>query len=249
LVSSGGSGVGQVTPLPLLPNPPAPDTFDLATAVAGKLPSVDTNKDGIPDGIDVDTDGDGTPDATAVDSDGDQTFDLLKRDLDRDGLFEAVVETAGPPAPVGEPTACKAEFTMPTAQYVPKYNANSGAIWVTDEAGTYIRTLKAWSARREKHVQKWVAASKGDRENAISSASLGKDMFITHTVTWDCTDNLGMVLPFGKYTLHAEFTQTNGAGPYLPVTFERGATPVEASAPPAEKGYPMGVTVKYTPQP
>jgi hypothetical protein len=237
----------------VLPNPPAPATFVLETAIAGKTPSVDTNADGTPDGISIDTDADGAMDATAVDSDGDMKFDKLIRDLNSDGVFEAVVEL--PPQPMtAEPTACKVDLTVATANYGGKYgNKNSGAVWVTDEAGMYVRTLKAWSKARAKHVQKWFAASNNDRTNAVSTASLGAMQ--THMVTWDCTgsDNT-TVLPFGKYIMHFEFTSNNGTGPYLPMTFERGAmaTEVVVASPVMgpkgeDKGFPMGGTLKYSP--
>jgi hypothetical protein len=237
----------------LLPNPPAPATFVLATAVADKTPSVDTNKDGTLDGIAVDTDADGTTDATAVDSDGDMKFDKLIRDLNSDGIFEAVVEMPPPPV-VADAVPCKVELTVATANYGGPYKEkNSGAVWVTDEAGMYIRTLKVWAQPRKKHVKHWWEAAMDDRVNAISGASL-KTMEV-HTIAWDCTGkDATTVLPFGKYTLHFEFTSKNGQGPYMPLTFERGAmaTEVMVASPvmgptSEEKAFPMGGKLTYSP--
>ncbi|MEN9581108.1 MAG: hypothetical protein RJA70_4117, partial [Pseudomonadota bacterium] len=233
-------------PVVLLPNPPAPAAFVLARAVAGKTPSVDTNKDGTLDGIAVDTDADGTTDATAVDSDGDLNFDKIIRDLNSDGIFEAVVELP-PPAVVADPVPCKVELIVATKNYKAPYKENnSGAVWVTDEAGMYIRTLKAWSAKRKNYVRKWMAAAKDDRVNAISSATL--QTMEVHTVNWDCTAKDGTtVLPFGKYTIHFEFTSKNGQGPYMPLMFERGGTATEVVVPnpvvgpnSEEIAFPMG---------
>lgn len=239
LPGEGGSG-GQG----LLPNPPAIDTFDLAAAIKDKTPSVDTDKNGSPDGISVDTNADGMMDAVAVDSDANAVFDKVIRDLDSDGLYEAVV-TIPEQKPPEMATACKVEIIAQTENYGGKYgNKNSGAIWISQEDGTFIRTIKVWAKRRIDHVKTWVAASDKDQEGAISSASLGN--MELHTVTWDCTDKDGNVLPYGKYKAHVEFTSINGQGPYLPVTFERGAAPAEVTEP-AIQGFPMGVTVKYNP--
>lgn len=234
-----------MNPPDLLPNPPAPESFDLASAVKGKAPSVDSNGDGSLDGVLVDTNNDGSTDALAIDSNADKVLDKLVRDLDRDGLYEATVEMPTKPPPSGEPTACKVEFSVKTEDYGGKYKEkNAGVIWITDGEGKFIRTLEVWAGRRANHLHIWLDGTGGDRADAITGATLTVQKL--HVVTWDCTAKDGAVLPYGKYIAHIEFTSNSSQGLYMTTPFDRGADPAQFNTPPAE-GFPMGATVTYQP--
>jgi hypothetical protein len=107
------------------------------------------------------------------------------------------------------------------------------AIWVTDDKGTFVRTLKVCAKRYGKYLRKWQQSTKGNRVDAVTSASLrahGK-----HTVTWDGRDVEGKAAPDGTYRIQVEFTEVNDAGPFTPpghLYFVKGPKPLEGTVRP-----------------
>ncbi len=226
-------------------NPPAAADFDLTIAVQGLSPTIDTDSDGQPDGVELDTNGDGTLDAVAIDTDDDAFPDTLVRDTDDDGVFESVVDMPQPsPPPTPEPQPCNFEFTVQTGggNPTPWSPNNYGAFWMSDDSNGFIRTFEVWGTRHIRDLGQWGSQTGSSTVDAISGATLSNHQ--SHTVTWDCTNLQGELVPFGTYVLHAEVTE-GGAGPYMEIPFEVGPNPVDLM--PADQTGFSSMRLTYSP--
>ena len=106
--------------------------------------------------------------------------------------------------------------------YSPK---NVFAIWIKDSTGNFVKSIKVMAATRKQHLVKWKASSGGNTVDATTGSTLSNHQ--THTVTWNCTDINGNIVPDGKYTICVEYSSTNSAsngnqGPFLTVDFHKG---------------------------
>jgi hypothetical protein len=122
--------------------------------------------------------------------------------------------------------------TAPGGRYQPR---NVGAIWIADSAGGFLESLDVWGRQRLSHVTAWNAATKaagvpGNTVDAVTSATLPAHR--THSVSWNCTDHSGQVVPDGTYRVYFEVTDSNNSGPNHFETFTKGPTPatVQGSA-------------------
>lgn len=130
-------------------------------------------------------------------------------------------------------------------KYAPK---NVGAIWVEDAQNNFVKTLKVWANKREKHLIKWRAASGGNTVDAVTSATIRKHG--THSATWDCTDFNGNLVADGNYKIYIEFTETNSAsdgkppGKWTAVQFTKG--PTDQTVLPQDEQYFKNIKLTYT---
>ena len=120
--------------------------------------------------------------------------------------------------------------TAPGGRYQPR---NVGAIWISDDAGVFIKSLDVWGNRRLSHVTAWNAATRaagvaGNKVDAVSSATLTAHR--THNVTWNCEDYNSQVVPDGTYRVYFEVTDSNNSGPNHFETFTKGPTAGTAQA-------------------
>jgi flagellar hook assembly protein FlgD len=92
------------------------------------------------------------------------------------------------------------------ATYSPK---NVLAIWVKDAQGNFVISRKVMAANRKQHLVKWVASSGNNSVNATTGATLSNHQ--THTITWDCRDVSGNLVPDGTYEIWVEYTSRNSA--------------------------------------
>lgn len=100
--------------------------------------------------------------------------------------------------------------TVSTGQsYDPK---NIMAIWVVDNSGTFVKTLKKRAATRQQYLYKWIADSGQNTTDAITGATLSSHQ--AHTVTWNARNAAGTLVPDGTYRIRVEYTTRNGQGPY-----------------------------------
>jgi hypothetical protein len=67
----------------------------------------------------------------------------------------------------------------------------------------------------------------------------------THEITWDCKNAAGAVVADADYRIWMEFTERNGKGPVIQLSFQKGATASTAKTP-DQTGF-SGVSVTYTP--
>ncbi len=125
-------------------------------------------------------------------------------------------------------TTGSVEFSVTTKatgeRYTPQHVL---AIWVTDSKGNFVKTLKVQGERFKFFLSTWMVNSKANEINAVTGATLKAHQ--THTVTWDCRDASGNLIPNGEYLIHAEYTEKNGQGPVTPsdyIRFKKGTKPV-----------------------
>lgn len=116
------------------------------------------------------------------------------------------------------------------------------AIWVEDADG-FVKTRKAMANQRKQYLYTWKAASNYNVVDAITGSTLNSHQ--THTVTWDCTDLDGNIVPDGEYTVWVEFTDKHAQGPLYSLTFTKG--PQAQSISPADQTYFKDIQLDFVP--
>ncbi len=164
----------------------------------------------------------------------------------------SVVDPAAVDASVDETPPLKdclrVEFTTVSygGRYAPR---NVGAVWITTEAGAFVKTLEEWGTRRHTNLYAWRKSSAGNTVDAITGAT--RSTAGAHTSTWNCSDGRKVLVPAGNYVVNAEFVENNvsstgtGAGPGWKQTFTVGATP-ETLTPANDKAY-LDKKIVFTP--
>ena len=106
----------------------------------------------------------------------------------------------------------KVTTTANTGQYNPN---NVAAVWVVDSSNRFVKTLCRHGVTRVGYLTQWIAARGSyTTVDGTTSATLTSEPQ-THTVTWNCRNTNGVVVPDGQYTFKAEYTSDNLQGPYL----------------------------------
>ncbi|MBM3437108.1 MAG: DUF2271 domain-containing protein, partial [Bacteroidetes bacterium] len=123
--------------------------------------------------------------------------------------------------------------------YAPK---NVFAIWIEDADG-FVKTRKAMANQRKQYLYTWHAASAYNVVDAITGPTLTSHQ--THTVTWNCTDLSGNIVPDGEYTVWVEFTEKHAQGPLYALTFTKG--PNAQSLSPADETYFKDIQLDFVP--
>ncbi|NLH74917.1 MAG: DUF2271 domain-containing protein [Verrucomicrobia bacterium] len=126
-------------------------------------------------------------------------------------------------------TAGQATFQVTTktanGRYAPRHVL---AIWVTDAQGNFVKTLKRQAATRQQYLYKfWASAKNYTPVDGTTGATLTSHT--SHTVTWDCRNTNGVVMPDGFYYFNVEFTEENAQGPWTGSTllgFEKSTAPI-----------------------
>lgn len=144
---------------------------------------------------------------------------------------------------MGQNTPGEVTFTVKTitdnGNYAPRHVL---AIWVEYE-GDFVKTRKAMANQRKQYLYTWRAASNYNVVDAITGATLTSHQ--THTVSWDCTDLDGEVVPDGQYVIRVEFTEKHGQGPLMTVEFTKGTEAVTISPP--DEDHFINMELIYTP--
>lgn len=139
-----------------------------------------------------------------------------------------------------------AVFTVRTVTHNGNYAPDHVlAIWVTNESGQFVQTLKRRAASREQYLYQWISDSNRNDVDGTTGATLGSHQ--THVLPWDCTDSAGAVVPDGTYRIHVEMTERNGQGPWTADTlqFVKGPAPASATFPDQTNFRDLSLT--YTP--
>jgi PKD repeat protein len=123
--------------------------------------------------------------------------------------------------------------------YAPKHVL---AIWVEDADG-FVKTRKAMANQRKQYLYTWKAASNYNVVDAITGSTLNSHQ--THTVSWNCTDLEGNIVPDGDYTIWVEFTEKHAQGPLYSLTFTKG--PNTQSIFPADQTYFKDIQLDFVP--
>lgn len=166
-------------------------------------------------------------------------------------LLFAVLGVGNPWSAYGAPASTDGTltFTVRTltnnATYSPR---NVLAIWVKDAQGNFIISRKVMAANRKQHLVKWVASSSNNVVNAITGATMPNHQ--THTISWDCRDVNGNLVPDGNYEIWVEFTERNSnnggaVGPSTKVIFSKGAEVVSMAIP--DESFFKDMQLDYTP--
>jgi hypothetical protein len=121
-------------------------------------------------------------------------------------------------------------------RYQPK---NIGAIWITNGAGTFVRTLEVWAGIRAAYLTRFASETKRNSVDAMTSATLTTHRM--HTVMWDLTDLNGQVVPDGPYNIVIETTDKDGTGDSLSIPFMKGAP---HSSSPADVAHYVGMSLQ-----
>lgn len=93
------------------------------------------------------------------------------------------------------------------------HGSNQIAVWVEDTAGSFIRTISATRfttsggyIKRPVALSEWVVKSdlKSRSKDEIDAITGSTQPSGKQSLTWDCKDNAGNPLPFGKYVIRME---------------------------------------------
>ncbi len=116
------------------------------------------------------------------------------------------------------------------------------AIWIED-AGGFVKTRKAMANQRKQYLYTWKTASNYNVVDAITGVTLTSHQ--THTVTWNCTDLSGNIVPDGDYSVWVEFTDKHSQGPLYNLTFTKGTQ--AQSMTPADETYFKDIQLDFVP--
>ena len=90
-------------------------------------------------------------------------------------------------------------------QYAPN---NVVAVWIQNQAGTFVKTIGRWANARKQHLVAWTTAAGQNDADAVSGATR-----LSHaaplTVTWNLLDRTAATVPDGTYTIRMELTDLN----------------------------------------
>ncbi len=159
----------------------------------------------------------------------------------------AVMKDA-PPVGMGSPS-CKLAVSLTTVTTGKNYDPkNVGAIWIADDAGKFLKTLKVWAGTRITHLNKWNAVTTAaglarSKVDAVTGGTISTQQ--THSAAWTCTDASKAPVADGSYQLCMEMTESNAAGPTGCVSFMKGATAAKTT--PADLSNFKGLTLDFTP--
>ncbi len=116
------------------------------------------------------------------------------------------------------------------------------AVWVEDTDG-FVKTKLLRGTSKKKYLYTWKTASNYNVIDAITGPTLTSHQ--THTVTWDCTDLDGNIVPDGDYNVWAEFTDKHAQGPLKTITFTKGPEPLTMTLP--DEDYFKDMVFEFTP--
>ncbi|MBK9290499.1 MAG: DUF2271 domain-containing protein [Bacteroidetes bacterium] len=121
------------------------------------------------------------------------------------------------------------------------------AIWIKDGAGNFVKSRKVMAGVRKQHLVKWVASSNNNSTDAITGATLNQHT--SHTISWDCRNLQGEVVPDGAYEVWIEYTSRNSAsngiaGPFFSFAFNKGSTPLNITIP--DQTYFKNMSLTYS---
>lgn len=122
------------------------------------------------------------------------------------------------------------------------------AIWIKNANGDFIVSRKVMAAARKHHLLKWVASSANNVADAITGVTL--NAHTSHTVSWDCRDKNGILVPDGMYEVWIEYTSRNSAnnntpGPWYSFSFSKSDTAASYVVP--NQTYFKDMSLSYQP--
>jgi len=122
------------------------------------------------------------------------------------------------------------------------------AIWIKDAQGNFVISRKVMANNRKQHLVKWVANSGNNVVDAITGSTINSHT--SHTISWDCRNTLGQIVPDGTYQVWVEYTSRNSAsngiaGPFTSVSFTKGELPQNITIP--DENYFKNMSLVFEP--
>lgn len=147
------------------------------------------------------------------------------------------------------PTDGTLSFTVSTTSIGGNYSPRHVlAIWIKDSEGNFVISRKVLAASRKQHLVKWMASSGNNSVNAVTGPTINNHT--THTITWDCRNMAGNLVPDGIYEIWMEYTSRNSAsdgvpGPSAHITFTKGTEELNLTFP--DEAYFKQMSLSYIP--
>lgn len=139
-------------------------------------------------------------------------------------------------------------FTVRTVtqngNYAPKHVL---AIWI-EYNNEFVKTRLRKANQRKQYLYTWkatttAAGSPYNVVDAITGSTINSHT--THSVSWDCLDLEGNIVPDGEYTVWVEFTEKHAQGPLYSLSFTKG--PDAQSFTPADETYFKDIELEFIP--
>ncbi len=122
------------------------------------------------------------------------------------------------------------------------------AVWVTSQAGTFVKTIDRYAGVRKGSLVAWTQAAGANDADAVSGATR-TSYAAPVTRTWNLLDRQNAVIPDGTYTIRIEnadknstTTAQNNQGTF---TFVKGAQPQTQTG--LSNGGFTNVSIEFTP--
>jgi len=141
-------------------------------------------------------------------------------------MVSAVLLLAGISSKLMSQTDVEGEmtFTVKTATADGKFSPRHVlAIWIEDAEG-FVITRKRRADKRKQYLYTWKSKSGGNVTDATTGATLSSHQ--SHSISWNCKDVNGDLVPDGEYHVYIEFTEEHAQGPMRKVSFTKGSEPV-----------------------
>jgi hypothetical protein len=116
--------------------------------------------------------------------------------------------TGGVQNPTGNSGKCTFTFDVTTVTAHGRYApANVGAIWITDSANKFVKTLQVWGTIRLSNATAWTQSAASNRVDAVSAATrFGHGAL---TAKWNCTDVSENPVMDGQYSANVTFAESD----------------------------------------
>ncbi len=145
---------------------------------------------------------------------------------------------------MGQATSGTVDISVTTLDNNAKYHPDHVlAIWIEDDAGAFVKTLKKMGNGRDNYLLTWNAKSGGSTTDAITGPTLSTHT--THNISWDCSNTSEGVVEDGSYAVRVEYTSANSQGPITTINFIKAAD--EFTFQPANETYFIDMDLVYTP--
>jgi len=137
-------------------------------------------------------------------------------------------------------------FSIKTTEPPENYNGKHIiALWIENEAGTFIKTKIKYGDNFLQYLNVWKAKSTSNVVDATTGSTL-----LSHTnpltFTWNATNVSGTVVDDGNYKVWIQMSDANSNGPTTSCLFAKGTTPITNQAF-ANVGNYTNMTLTWTP--
>ena len=117
------------------------------------------------------------------------------------------------------------------------------AIWVKNSNGVFVKSIKVNAATRIQYLYSWNKSSAGNKTDAITGATLTAHQ--AHSVTWNCKNTSGNVVPNGTYKMMIEYTDQHAQGPKDSLVFSVSGSPQHLTQ--TDQSYFKNISLDFTP--